>query len=219
MNTEKRHIGRSAEPPLFLSKALEEPGTSGSAIAVIDTETNFQNKVMSIGAVIADAKTYRIMDAIYYVITPECTVSAMYSGALYITRPLEPCSRSFALADLRRILAEYDVHSLCAYNASFDREHLPELQHFGWYDIMKLAADRQYNHTITNHANCTTTGRLRSGYGVEPTLQRLLEDPTYHETHNALLDAQDELKIMELLGHPWKTYHEFAYVGGGKTAP
>ncbi len=47
--------------------------------AVIDTETNWHDKVMSIGVVIADAKTRKKIDSVYYIIDPEYRVGGMYS--------------------------------------------------------------------------------------------------------------------------------------------
>jgi len=190
-----------------------------TAFAVIDTEINFRDEVMSIGVVIADTSTYEVIDSRYYIITPACSIGGMYSSALHLSKRNQSitCSRSAAFADLHETLDAHDIQSICAYNASFDRNHLPELQSFAWYDIMKLAAYKQYNYTIANHSNCTANGKLKARYGVEPTLQRLLGDFNYHETHNALLDAHDELKIMKLLGHPWKTYKEVAVVNVKKT--
>ena len=39
--------------------------------AVIDTETTWTDKVMSIGVVIADTNTKEVIDAKYYMIDPE----------------------------------------------------------------------------------------------------------------------------------------------------
>ena len=64
---------------------------------------------------------------------------------------------------------------------------------------MRLAAYKQYNHTIPRNAECCKTGKLKRNYGVEPILRNLSGEKRYVETHNALLDAVDELKIMKLL--------------------
>ena len=37
-------------------------------------------------------------------------------------------------------------------------------------------------------------------------MRMLTGKKSYHETHNAVCDAVDELKIMKLLGHPIDTY-------------
>lgn len=103
-------------------------------------------------------------------------------------------------------MSQYDVDTVFAYNASFDRNHLPELRNYRWHDIMRLAAYRQYNPKIPKNADCCSTGRLKRGYGVEPMLRLLSQQYCYQETHNAILDARDELEIMRLLGYKIEDY-------------
>ena len=176
--------------------------------AVIDTETNWADQVMSIGAVIVAGDTFEIISAKYYVFPCESEIGGMYSGALFIDTPVSPalCSRDDAMDGLRCWFREYEVGSIFAYNAAFDRNHLPELRGFEWYDIMRLAAYRQHNSKIPASADCFATGRLKRGYGVEPILRMLSCDRVYRETHNALHDAMDELEIMRLLGHDPANY-------------
>ena len=176
--------------------------------AVIDTETNWNDEVMSIGAVIADAKTQEKSDSRYYIITPEYRVGGMFSNEL---RPdgedVHIADRRQALQEIRQWLDSYHVQKLFAYNASFDRNHLPEYAGYQWYDIMRLAAYRQYNRAIPDTADCYKTGRLKWGYGVEAVLKMLSGDKRYRETHNAVSDAEDELRIMQLLGHEISIYN------------
>jgi len=176
--------------------------------AVIDTETNWADQVMSIGTVIADADTFRPIDARYHVLTPEYLIGGMYSDTLFADSRLQPvmCSREQMLRDLRDLFDTYRVRSLFAYNAAFDRNHLPELRGYSWFDIMRLAAYRQFNSRLPVTAEFCATGRLKRGYGVEPMLRLLSDNHTYHETHNALYDAMDELQIMSLLGHSLTRY-------------
>ena len=175
--------------------------------AVIDTETNWNDEVMSIGAVIADAKKQEKSDSIYYIITPEYRVGGMFSNEL---RPdgedVHIADRRQALQEIRQWLDSYHVQKLFAYNASFDRNHLPEYAGYQWYDIMRLAAYRQYNRAIPDTADCYKTGRLKWGYGVEAVLKMLSGDKRSRETHNAVSDAEDELRIMQLLGHEISIY-------------
>ena len=176
--------------------------------AVIDTETNWVDRVMSIGTVIADTDTLEIVDAKYHVLPIECQVGGMYESTLFIETPVAPilCTRAEAIADLRSWFRSHGVTAIFAYNACFDRNHLPELRSFDWYDIMRLAAYRQYNPKIPAHADCCSTGRLKRGYGVEPMLRLLSGSCTYRESHNAFYDAVDELDIMRLLQHPLSQY-------------
>lgn len=171
--------------------------------AVIDTETNWADQVMSIGTVIADADTFELVEAKYHILPIECEIGGMYEGTLFIKTPVQPvlCTRAETIADLRSWFRLHGIHSIFAYNACFDRNHLPELRDFDWYDIMRLAAYRQFNPKIPTNADCCATGRLKRGYGVEPMLRLLSGNRTYHESHNAFHDALDELSIMHLLGH------------------
>ena len=176
--------------------------------AVIDTETNWADQVMSIGTVIADADTFELIEAKYHILPIECEIGGMYEGTLFIKTPVQPilCTRAEAISDLRTWFDHHRVRSIFAYNACFDRNHLPELRDFDWYDIMRLAAYRQHNPRIPANADCCSTGRLKRGYGVEPMLRLLSGNCTYHESHNAFFDALDELEIMRLLEHHLKDY-------------
>lgn len=175
--------------------------------AVIDTETNWNDEVMSIGVVVADAETKEKIDSLYYIIDPEYRVGGMYSGEL---RPdgegVRVTGREQALGEIRQWLEAYRVRRLFAYNASFDKRHLPEYSGYEWYDITRLAAYRQYNRAIPAGADCCKTGKLKCGYGVESILRMLCKNAGYCETHNAVTDAEDELQIMQLLGHELDTY-------------
>ena len=176
--------------------------------AVIDTETNWADRVMSIGCCIADADTFEAVSAKYYILVPECKMGGMYDNALFFDTPVRPilCGREEAAKDLQEWLTQFGVRSIFAYNAHFDRNHLPELAQLYWYDIMRLAAYRQHNRKIPPNADCCGTGRLKRSYGVEPMLRLLSGDNTYQETHNALYDALDELVIMRLMEHPLEAY-------------
>lgn len=176
--------------------------------AVIDTETNWSDAVMSIGTVIADTETFQPVAARYHNLTEECAIGGMFYDALFLDTPVKPipCTRKEAMKDLSDWLSRYSVTSLFAYNACFDRNHLPELRCFDWYDIMRLAAYRQHNPRIPACADCCSTGRLKRGYGVESMLRLLSGNGTYQETHNALFDALDELEIVRLLG---RGVHEY----------
>ena len=179
-----------------------------SYFAVIDTETNWSDQVMSIGTVIADADTFSPIAAKYHILPKECAVGGMYYDTLFLETPVQPvlCTRQEAIAELKTWFAGFGITKLFAYNASFDRGHLPELRNYCWYVIMRLAAYRQYNSCICADTDCYSTGRLKRGYGVEAMLRLLSGRCHYCETHNAIHDALDELKIMQLLHHPLDKY-------------
>lgn len=180
--------------------------TDKEYFAVIDIETNWHNEVMSIGVVIAHKRTYHIVAEKYYVITPECKISARYGYALQDYTPLTKCNRSKAMSDLCSLLQSYYVEDIFAYNARFDYNYLPELKDFVWRDIMRIAAYKQYNPSIPDDAECCSTGRLKSNYGVESIMRMLMGDKKYFEKHNAVYDAKDELLIMQMLEYPAEQY-------------
>ena len=122
--------------------------------------------------------------------------------------PVKPicCTRAEAIDDLCTWFRQHGVRSVFACNACFDRNHMPEMRSFDWYDIMRLAAYRQSNPKIPASAECCSTGRLKRGYGVEAMLRLLSGNYTYCESHNAFYDALDELEIMRLLRHPITKY-------------
>ena len=179
-----------------------------SYFAVIDTETNWVDQVMSIGTVIADSTTFRPVVAKYHILPAYCEIGGMYSDVLFIETPVQPvcCTRQAAMKDIAVWCNQYGVTDIFAYNARFDKNHLPELGHLYWHDIMRLAAYRQSNPKIPDSAELCSTGRLKRGYGVEPMLRLLSGNRSYRETHNAIFDALDELEIMRLLGHPLGMY-------------
>ena len=171
--------------------------------AVIDTETNWNNEVMSIGIAIADDKTFKKIDDLYYVFNPEYKVGGMFSMVLAVKgRNAKDCvtSRKTALERIKSSFAKYQITQLYAYNASFDKNLLPELSEYVWFDIMRIAAYRQYNDKIPANVECCKTGKMKRDYGVEPMMQLLSGNRRYMEVHNALIDAVDELEIMRLLG-------------------
>jgi len=183
-------------------------------IAVIDTETNWADQVMSIGTLIVSADTFEICEGKYHILPLECQIGGMYENTLFIETPVTPvlCTREEAIRNLLHLFQSHDIRALFAYNACFDRNHLPELRNYTWYDIMRLAAYRQYNAKISPSADCCSTGRLKRGYGVEAMLQLLSGDPSYQESHNAYFDALDELQIMRLLAHPLSDYQALCMV-------
>lgn len=71
---------------------------------------------------------------------------------------------------------------------------------------MGIAAYKQYNPLISEFDDCCRTGRLKTDYGVEPMMRLLSGKYSYREIHNALCDAIDELKIIELLKHRIEDY-------------
>ena len=181
-------------------------------IAVLDTETNWDDCLMSLGVVTARDGEFLPLEKLYLVVDPEFRRGGIYGDSLFIPEA-EPVltSRRGAAEALTEFLAERGIKRVFAYNARFDRALLPSVKGFRWFDIMGLAAYRQFNPAIPKTADCYSTGRMKRGFGVEPILRMLSGDRDYCELHNALTDAVDELSIMRLLTHPAEVY-EFAEI-------
>lgn len=175
--------------------------------AVIDTETTWTDRVMSIGIVISDSATFELIDKRYYILLPYKNEGGMYSMSLYDTLPDSECMRAYAMKEIVNFFINNSVKKIFAYNAKFDYNHLPELSLFQWFDIIKIAAYKQYNKKIPDCADCFRTGRLKRNYGVENIYRLLSGNKRYFETHNALIDARDELCIMKMLGLDLSVYN------------
>lgn len=174
--------------------------------AVIDTETNWENDVMSIGIVIAEDEQFQAIDQRYFIFDEAARVGGMYSYAMQLNgQKLELLKKKKAIEAIKDFLNANGIKELFAYNASFDAKCLPELHEYCWHDILKLAAYKQHNPAIPVSAPCCGTGRLKSGYKVEDILC-MFGEKGYTELHNALTDAIDELRIMNYLNHPIKKY-------------
>ena len=181
-------------------------------IAVVDTETTYQNTLMSVGIVIADGETLCPRTEAYYILSPEFLIGGIYSSALNPRGvPVTGiCLRKQATDGIRALLAANGVRDIFAYNARFDRALLPELTGNGevWHDIMAVAAYRQFNRFLPEDGDYCRTGRLRRDYGAEQMLRLASGERYYVELHNALTDARDELRLMRLLGVPVGQYEK-----------
>ena len=174
--------------------------------AVIDTETNWENEVMSIGIVIAEDGVFEAIDSKYIIFDEAARVGGMYSYAMFLKgQTPELLKKKKAIEAIKSYLNDNGVKSVFAYNASFDARCLPELYQYNWHDVLRLAAYKQHNPAIPSCAKCCGTGRLKSGYKVEDILYMFGEDD-YMELHNALTDAMDELRIMSYLQHAIDKY-------------
>ena len=177
--------------------------------AVIDNETNWSNQVMSIGVVIAEADTFKAVEEMYFILDPEYRVGGMFSDVLDLAGKYgrkNLATRVDAIAQMKATFSKYGVKKLFAYNAPFDKGHLIELSKYSWYDIMKVAAYKQYNDKIPPFTECAKSGRMKRGYGVEQMMHILSGDRRYQEVHNAICDARDELELMRLLGKRLDVY-------------
>ena len=185
-----------------------QDNTPETKIAVIDTEINRKDEVMSIGVVIADAVTFEPKEEKYFILEPEHTVGGEYSKCLRINEYVNVSNytRRDAINTIRALFKENGVRSVFAYNATSEYERLAELSSYNWFDIMQVAAFKQYNHSITDDDECHESGRLKRGFDVASMINRLSEDDSCSVTNNAVYDARNELKVMKLLNRPIGDY-------------
>ncbi|MDW2923756.1 hypothetical protein [Mesomycoplasma ovipneumoniae] len=182
-------------------------------IAVIDVETNYENEVFSVGVVIADSADFQWFDKGYWIIKNNWKVGGMYIHKTFTPLPLEfreeinvVQTRQEMIAQLIHFLKFYKVKNWFSYT-KFDFRHLPELhKSFEHNDISIFAKSKQFNKHIPLNAELTKKGDLKSGWNAQNIYRMLTKDPSYIETHNALLDAMDELRIMELLDLDIETF-------------
>lgn len=185
-----------------------------NCFAVIDIETTWSDRVMSIGLCVVEKESYRHLEERYYIIVPEAYETGMFSNALIVENCPKPCvcSRFDALEKIKQLIEAYSVSEVFAYNASFDRSHLPEMDYVAWYDIMRIAAYRQFNSHLPDSCEFYTTGKMKNNYGAEQMFRLLSGNRDYCETHNAALDAFSEAELMKMLNVPYEVYLKYAFV-------
>lgn len=198
-------------------RANNATGVRNNCFAVIDIETTWSDRVMSIGLCVVEKGSYRHLEKKYYILVPESYELGMFSNALIVENCPKPCvcSRTDALEKIKQSIEAYSVSEVFAYNASFDRSHLPEMDYVAWYDIMRIAAYRQFNSLLPDSCEFYATGRMKKNYGAEQMFRLLSGNKDYCETHNAVCDASDEAELMKMLNVPYEVYLNNAFVKAG----
>ncbi|MHA0261381.1 hypothetical protein [Mesomycoplasma ovipneumoniae] len=182
-------------------------------IAVIDVETNYDSEIFSVGVVIADSANFQWFDKKYWVIKNNWKVGGMYIHQTFLPLPLKfreeinvVQTRKEMITQLIHFLKSYKVKNWFSYT-KYDFKHLPELhKSFKHNDISIFTKSKQFNKHIPLSAELTKNGDLKRGWNAQDIYRMLTKDRRYIETHNALLDAMDELRIMELLDLDIETF-------------
>ncbi|SFH91456.1 hypothetical protein SAMN04487830_11273 [Pseudobutyrivibrio sp. OR37] len=180
-----------------------------NTFAVIDIETNFMDQVISLGVVIADKTNMHELWSGYYIVNSLYETPSMYGNMLFLENIKEPIidSRPNIMAIIKNQLEAYGTDRLLAYCGKFDYDRLPELSNYSWCDIADIAAYKQYNEQIPNNISLCATGKIKKGFKVSD-MMHYLGEINYTETHNALGDALDELRMVKLLGLDISIYDE-----------
>jgi|GEM_PF-3570304 len=204
---------------------------------MIDVETDGGNLVCTIGAVIVNSKTWIIEELHYYTI--EGTEHLCWYGNAInlgqfaeflqefeqITFTKNICAYDEAIQGLRKTINTHHITQIFAYNASFDCRMLPEFSDFIWCDVIHKAAYEQYNPLLPKNTEFYGSGKMKRGYSVEsmyrlvcpkhkgylPSWKRKFGQlgSKYFETHNGLIDAVDQVRIMQAIGYTSELYGDF----------
>lgn len=177
--------------------------------AVIDIETNWNQEMMSIGMVIADNERFAAIDKTYFIISPQYKVGGKYSRALrdMDKKYIKEYARATAISNLTTTLQKYEVKSIFGYNVQFDYRYFPELHHYVWHDIMRVAANVNINANLPLEEDYYRTGLLK--HRSFEHIMRLIYWKGYTESHNALCDAIDELQLMQIINQSLDVYCEY----------
>ncbi|MBG0730784.1 hypothetical protein [Mycoplasma sp. 'Moose RK'] len=181
--------------------------------AVIDIETNYENQIFSVGVVIADSTNFNLVDKRYWILENNLLVGGMYKHKILAPLPAEFKNETIRIQthkaminQLIKFLNYYNVEDWFSYT-KFDFKYLPELHNlFKYNDISLAAKSKKFNKHIPSNAETSKNGNLKKGWNVEHMYRMVSKDEHYVETHNALLDAIDELRIMKFLELDFKTF-------------
>ena len=107
-------------------------------IAVIDVETTWTGALMTVGIIIADACNYKAVGYKYYIIKESMLEGGKFAHVVHVKGvEEESASRKKIGEKIMAFLIEYNVASVFAYNAGFDKNCMPFLENFAWHDISK----------------------------------------------------------------------------------
>lgn len=167
---------------------------------------------MTIGAVVANDQ-FEIIDQIYLMSFGAYMQGGLYKDRVYKTSfcPNEMHTPEM-LETIRKFYDKHNCEMVFAYNAPFDKKLITSLPPDQWYDIMKIAAYRQYNPHLPDNEEYCGTGRLKKDYNAERLYKLLSGNKDYKEMHNAFQDACDELAIMKLMKVPLDVYKQNARI-------
>ncbi|WP_069097566.1 hypothetical protein [Mesomycoplasma ovipneumoniae] len=180
-------------------------------IAVIDVETNYDSEIFSVGVVIADSTNFKLIDKKYWIIENNWKVGGMYAPNAWLPLEFEQetilvQTRKEMIVRLIKFLKSYEVKNWFSYT-NYDFRHLPELhESFEYNDISIVAKNKKFNKYIPLNAETTKNGNLKREWGVENIYRMVTNNENYLETHNALFDAIDELRIMKSLNVGIETF-------------
>ena len=175
---------------------------------LIDTETTYSNKLMTIGGIVFD-QDFNIIDDFYEMDYHAYMQGGKFKNVVFAAgKSPKYTKKEELLNDIRTFYDKWQCQGVFAYNAPFDKKLVSNLTKEKWYDIMKIAAYKQTNRFLPADAEYCKTGRLTKNYSAEAMYRLLSGNSNYVELHNAYQDALDELAIMRLLKVKIEDYKE-----------
>ena len=106
---------------------------------------------------------------------------------------------------IRKLLNKYKITNIYTYNGIFIFKKLPGLKQYHWYDIIKVAAYKQYNYKLLDNLPFREDGRLLCNCSIKEIMQILTKTYFYYTDH-ALYDTFDIARIMSLINLPIEQY-------------
>lgn len=169
-------------------------------IAIIDAKLNFIDEIISIGIAIVDAKTFEIKTAEYFLVPEELIIDGFNNGNITIAHTYQTYFGAHKDIEnhIRKLLNQYNITNIYTFNGKFIYSKLTGLQKYHWYDIMKVAAYKQYNYKLPDNLMFNDQGRLLYKCNIKD-LMEILTKTYFYYTNHALYDVLDETKMMKLL--------------------
>ncbi len=184
-------------------------------IAIISVKTNSMGHAIAIGVAVIDANQWQLQQAQYYIISDELLCYYTYDN-IYLSHVYKSYFGKLGDVEnhIRKTLTKYQITNIYAYNAQFVCKTCPGLHMYYWYDIMKIAAYKQYNSYLPSNIDYLDNGRIKYKYNI-PHIMEYLNISYFRYVDHALYDVLDELRIMKTLNININTY-DIAHVTTAK---
>ena len=169
-------------------------------IAILDAKTNFIDNIISIGVSIVNAKTFEVKTAEYFLIPEELIVDGLNNNNVNIHHIYKTYfgAQKDVENHIRKLLNQYGITNIYTFNGKFIYKQLTGLQNYHWYDIIKVAAHKQYNYKLPDNLMFNDQGRLLYKCNIKD-LMEILTKTYFYYTNHALYDTLDIARIMKIV--------------------
>ena len=176
-------------------------------IAIIDAKLNFIDEIISIGIAIVDAKTFKVKTAEYFLVPEELIIDGFNNDNITIAHTYQTYFGAHKDIEnhIRKLLNQYNITNIYTFNGKFIYRKLAGLQKYHWYDIIKVAAYKQYNYKLPDNLMFNDQGRLLYKCNIKD-LMEILTKTYFYYTNHALYDTLDIARMMSLIDLPIEQY-------------